>query len=203
VTAFWLVFVSLMLPIEVRIVPTYESAANAALPLNVLSDWLDLEGFARTVSGREISLTLEWSLVNTYSGLILPLIASATATFLFRQFFLTVPDELCEAARVDGARPMQFFWMILLPLSRSNIVAMAIILFLWAWNQYLWPLLVTSDPGYETVVMGVQRLAQSATEGRPYWHLAMTTAILGILPPVAVVIGMQKLFVKGLVEAEK
>ena len=147
-TAFWLIFVSLMLPIEVRIVPTYESAANAALPWNALVDWLDLAGLARTITGRELKLTLDWSLVNTYSGLILPLIASATATFLFRQFFLTVPEELCDAARVDGARPMQFFWMILLPLSRTNIVAMAIILFLWSWNQYLWPLLVTTDKAW-------------------------------------------------------
>src|SRR5918997_1227841 len=149
-TAFWLIFVSLMLPIEVRIVPTYEAAANAALPLNVLVDWLHLENLWGYFAGHRVVFDLEWSLVNTYSGLLLPLVASATATFLFRQFFLTVPDELCEAARVDGARPMEFFWMILLPLSRSNILAMAIILFLASWNQYLWPLLVTTEKSMAT-----------------------------------------------------
>ena len=129
-TAFWLIFVSLMLPIEVRIVPTYKSAANVALPLNVLSTWFDLSGLFSRIAGRDVEVGLDWNMVNTYPGLILPLIASATATFLFRQFFLTVPDELLEAALIDGARPMQFFRLILLPLSRSNIIALGIILFL-------------------------------------------------------------------------
>ena len=160
--AFWLIFVSLMLPIEVRIVPTYESAANAALPWNAVVESLDLEELARTLIGRDAKLTFDLSLVNSYTGLILPLIASATATFLFRQFFLTVPEELCDAARVDGARPMQFFWMVLLPLSRTNIVAMAIILFLWAWNQYLWPLLITTDKAMATAVIGFRQLMPTA-----------------------------------------
>ena len=191
-TAFWLIFMSLMLPIEVRIVPTYESAANVALPLNILGSWLGIQAL----------VDLDWNLVNTYSGLILPLIASATATFLFRQFFLTVPDELCEAARIDGATPWQFFRLILLPLSRSNIVALAIILFLMGWNQYLWPLLMTKDTSYYTVIMGIQRLAR-ASDFQPQWHLVMATVILALLPPVIVVAVMQKQFVKGLFETEK
>src|SRR5215213_7873388 len=201
-TAFWLIFVSLMLPIEVRIIPTYESAANAALPLNVMIDWLHIEDLWRAITGNEIVLDLEWSLVNTYSGLILPLVASATATFLFRQFFLTVPDELCEAARVDGARPMQFFWMILLPLSRSNIVAMAIILFLWSWNQYLWPLLVTTEKSMSTAVIGLRHLMPSA-DAAPSWHVLMSATLLTLAPPVLVVLVAQRWFIKGLIDSGK
>ena len=201
-TAFWLVFVSLMLPIEVRIVPTYESAANAGLPWNALVEWLHLEGLARALTGHAISLSVEWSLVNSYSGLILPLVASATATFLFRQFFLTVPEELCEAARVDGARPMQFFRMILLPLSRSNIVAMAIILFLWAWNQYLWPLLVTTDRSMATAVIGLKHLLPSA-DAVPAWHVLMAGTLMTMAPPVVVVLVAQRWFVKGLIDSGK
>jgi sn-glycerol 3-phosphate transport system permease protein len=201
-TAFWLIFVSLMLPIEVRIVPTYESAANAALPLNVMIDWLHLEDLWRAVTGHRIVLDLDWSLVNTYSGLILPLVASATATFLFRQFFLTVPDELCEAARVDGARPMQFFWLILLPLSRSNILAMAIILFLASWNQYLWPLLVTTEKSMATAVIGLRHLMPSA-ESVPTWHVLMSATLITMAPPVLVVLIAQRWFVKGLIESGK
>jgi sn-glycerol 3-phosphate transport system permease protein len=201
-TAFWLIFVSLMLPIEVRIVPTYEAAANAALPWNAIVDALDLQGLARTITGRELALTLDWSLVNTYSGLILPLIASATATFLFRQFFLTVPDELSDAARVDGARPMQFFWLILLPLSRSNIVAMAIILFLWSWNQYLWPLLVTTEKSMSTAVIGLRHLMPSA-DAAPSWHVLMSATLLTLAPPVLVVLVAQRWFIKGLIDSGK
>ena len=201
-TAFWLIFVSLMLPIEVRIVPTYESAANAALPWNAIVDALNLRGSLGRSPGGSSTLTLDWSLVNTYSGLILPLIASATATFLFRQFFLTVPDELCEAARVDGARPMQFFWMILLPLSRSNIVAMAIILFLWSWNQYLWPLLVTTEKSMSTAVIGLRHLMPSA-DAAPSWHVLMSATLLTLAPPVLVVLLAQRWFVKGLIDSGK
>jgi len=168
---FWLIFLTLMLPVEVRIVPTYEVIAN-------------------------------FGMLNSYSGLIFPLIASATATFLFRQFFLTVPDELTEAARVDGASPMQFFWHILLPMSRTNIAALFVILFIYGWNQYLWPLLITTSSDYYTIVAGIKRMAD-AVDGLPQWHLVMATAMLAMLPPVAVVVGMQRLFVKGLVETEK
>ena len=168
---FWLIFLTLMLPVEVRIVPTYEVIAN-------------------------------FGMLNSYQGLILPLIASATATFLFRQFFMTVPDELAEAARVDGAGPMRFFFDILLPMSRTNIAALFVILFIYGWNQYLWPLLVTTDESYYTVVMGIQRMA-NAGEEQPMWNLIMTTAVLAMLPPVLVIIAMQRLFVRGLVEVEK
>ncbi|HKV16152.1 MAG TPA: ABC transporter permease subunit, partial [Reyranella sp.] len=142
--AFWLIFVSLMLPVEVRILPTYEAVSNVALPLQWLIDALDL--------GRWLGLevALDWNMMNSYGGLILPLIASATATFLFRQFFLTVPEELAEAARIDGASSLRFFWSVLLPLSVSNIVALGIILFLYGWNQYLWPLLFTTDKNMAT-----------------------------------------------------
>ncbi|AZO78213.1 MULTISPECIES: ABC transporter permease subunit [unclassified Bosea (in: a-proteobacteria)] len=191
-TAFWLIFMSLMLPIEVRIVPTYESAANVALPLNILGSWLGIQAL----------VDLDWNLVNTYSGLILPLIASATATFLFRQFFLTVPDELCEAARIDGATPWQFFRLILLPLSRSNIVALAIILFLMGWNQYLWPLLLTTDPAMANAVIGLKKLMPQS-DSLPTWHLLMNAAFLTMLPPTLVILILQRWFVKGLVDSGK
>lgn len=169
--AFWMIFITLMLPVEVRILPTYKVVADLGM-------------------------------LNSYSGLAIPLIASATATFLFRQFFLTVPEELMEAARVDGAGPMKFFRDILLPLSRTNIAALFVILFIYGWNQYLWPLLVTTDTSYYTIVMGIKRMADVA-DAHPQWHLVMTTVVLAMLPPVLVVIFMQKLFVKGLVETEK
>ncbi len=168
---FWMIFVTLMLPVEVRILPTYDVMVN----LNLL---------------------------NTWGGLIIPLVASATATFLFRQFFLTIPDELVEAARMDRAGPMRFFWDILLPLSRNNIAALFIILFIFGWNQYLWPLIITTDEDLYTVVMGIQRMVNSG-EALPVWHLIMGTSILAMIPPVLVVLVMQRLFVKGLVETEK
>jgi sn-glycerol 3-phosphate transport system permease protein len=168
---FWLIFITLMLPVEVRILPTFDVAAR-----------LDL--------------------LNSYHGLILPLIASATATFLFRQVFLTIPDEMVEAAKIDGAGPMRFFWDILLPVSRTNIAALTIILFIYGWNQYLWPLLITTDAQYTTVVMGIQRMVNSG-EALPVWHQIMGTAVLALLPPVIIVLSMQKLFVKGLIEQEK
>jgi sn-glycerol 3-phosphate transport system permease protein len=169
--AFWIIFITLMLPVEVRIIPTFAVVANLGL-------------------------------LNSYVGLTLPLIASATATFLFRQFFLTVPDELMEAARVDGAGPMKFFRDILIPLSRTNIAALFVILFIYGWVQYLWPLLVTTDSRYYTVVMGIKRLAATA-DSEPLWNLVMASVILAMLPPVLVVIFMQRLFVKGLVDTEK
>ena len=168
---FWLIFVTLMLPVEVRIMPTYQ----------VMSDL---------------------KLLDTYTGLTLPLIASATATFLFRQFFLTVPDELTEAARIDGAGPLRFFWSILLPLSRTNIAALFVILFILGWNQYLWPLLITTQESMYTVVIGIKRMI-SGGDAATEWNLVMATAILAMLPPVLVVVLMQRWFVKGLVETEK
>ena len=168
---FWLIFLTLMLPVEVRIVPTYEVIAN-------------------------------FGMLNSYSGLIFPLIASATATFLFRQFFLTVPDELAEAARVDGAKSMRFFVDILLPMSRTNIAALFVILFIYGWNQYLWPLLVTTDPQMNTIVMGIKQMFPSGDD-IANWPVIMATAMLAMLPPVAVVLFMQRLFIKGLIETEK
>jgi len=168
---FWMIFVTLMLPIEVRIIPTYGVAASLHL-------------------------------LNSYSGLILPLIASATATFLFRQFYLTIPDELAEAARIDGAGPLRFFWDVLLPLSRTNIAALFVILFILGWNQYLWPLLITSEESMYTVVIGIKRMI-SGGDAANEWNLIMATAMLALLPPALVVVLMQKWFVKGLVETEK
>ena len=168
---FWIIFMTLMLPVEVRILPTYK-------------------------------VVVDLGLLNSYTGLTLPLIASATATFLFRQFFLTVPDELAEAARVDGAGPIRFFLTILLPLSRTNIAALSVILFIYGWNQYLWPLLITTEPEMTTVVMGIQRMLFVA-DAVPEWNLTMAAAILAMLPPVVVVLVMQRQFVKGLVETEK
>ncbi len=169
--AFWTIFMTLMLPVEVRILPTYKVVADLGL-------------------------------LNSYMGLTLPIIASATATFLFRQFFLTVPDELTEAARMDGAGPIKFMKDILLPLSRTNIAALFVIMFTFGWNQYLWPLLMTTDTRYLTVTMGIQRLINVA-DTDPQWPLVMAAVMLAMLPPVAVVLVMQKLFVKGLVETEK
>jgi sn-glycerol 3-phosphate transport system permease protein len=168
---FWLIFMTLMLPVEVRIVPTYEVIAG-------------------------------FGMLNSYSGLILPLIASATATFLFRQFFMTVPDELAEAARVDGASPMRFFWDILFPMSRTNIAALFVILFIYGWNQYLWPLLITTDPSMNTIVMGIKQMFPSGDDVAN-WPVIMATSILAMIPPVIVVISMQKLFIRGLVDSEK
>jgi len=167
---FWMIFITLMLPVEVRISPTYEVVSNLGM-------------------------------LNTYAGLTVPLIASATATFLLRQFFLTVPDELVEAARMDGASPMRFFKDILLPLSATNIAALFVIQFIYGWNQYLWPLLVTTNEDMYPIVMGIKRML--AGEAYTEWNVVMATAILAMLPPALVVILMQKWFVKGLVDTEK
>jgi sn-glycerol 3-phosphate transport system permease protein len=168
---FWLIFITLMLPVEVRILPTYEVMAD----LNML---------------------------DSYSGLIFPLIASATATFLFRQFFMTIPDELCEALRIDGGGPIRFFFDILLPMSRTSIAAMFVILFIYGWNQYLWPLMITTDEKYYTLLIGIKRMLDVG-EGQADWHIIMASTMLAMIPPVAVVIFMQKQFVKGMTETEK
>jgi len=169
--AFWIIFVTLMLPVEVRIYPTYKIVADLKL-------------------------------LDTYAGLTIPLIASATATLLFRQFFMTVPDELVEASRIDGAGPMKFFVDTLLPLSITSIAAMFVIQFIYGWNQYLWPLLITTRDNMQTIVIGIKKMIVTQ-DALTEWQLAMATAILAMLPPVLVVIVMQKLFVKGLVETEK
>ena len=199
---FWMIFITLMLPVEVRILPTYKAVADVLGPYNWLVQSLGLERLAGFVAGHELALTLELSFLDTYAGLILPLIASATATFLFRQFFLTIPDELLEASRIDGAGPLRFFWDVVLPLSRTNIAALFVILFIYGWNQYLWPLLVTTDDSMYTVVMGIQRMVHVA-DTQALWNLIMATAVLAMLPPVLVVVGMQRLFIKGLIETEK
>lgn len=170
-TFFWLIFITLMLPVEVRILPTYK-------------------------------VMVDLGMIDTYAGLILPLIASATATLLFRQFFMTIPSELVEAARVDAAGPMRFFWDILIPLSKTNIAALFVILFIYGWTQYLWPLLVTNDNQMNTIVIALRKMVSFADADTP-WHLVMVTSILAIVPPVLVVVLMQRWFVRGLVEAEK
>ena len=168
---FWAIFVTLMLPVEVRIAPTYQ----------VVSDL---------------------HMLNTYAGLSIPLIASATATFLYRQFFLTVPDELAEAARVDGAGPLRFFKDVLLPLSATSTAALFVIQFIYGWNQYLWPLLVTTEENMYPVVLGIKQMVAAGDAQTP-WNIAMATAVLAMLPPALVVIAMQRWFVRGLVDAEK
>ena len=168
---FWMIFITLMLPVEVRILPTYKVVAD----LNML---------------------------DSYSGLIFPLITSATATFLFRQFFMTVPDELCEAVRIDGGGPIRFFFDILLPMSRTSIAALFVILFIYGWNQYLWPLLITTDETYYTLLIGIKRMLDVG-EGQADWQIIMASTMLAMIPPVAVVIFMQKQFVKGMTETEK
>ena len=168
---FWMIFVTLMLPVEVRIMPTFKVIADLGM-------------------------------LNSYAGLTVPLIASATATFLFRQFFMTVPDELAEAARVDGAGPMRFFWDVLLPLSKTTMAALFVIQFIYGWNQYLWPLLITTDESMYTTVIGIRRMIVGGDAANE-WQLIMATAMLAMLPPALVVMLMQKWFVRGLVETEK
>jgi sn-glycerol 3-phosphate transport system permease protein len=168
---FWMIFVTLMLPVEVRILPTYK-------------------------------VIVDLGLIDTYAGLTLPLMASATATFLFRQFFLTIPGELLEAARIDNAGPFRFMRDILLPLSRTNIAALFVILFIYGWTQYLWPLLVTNDAKMNTIIIGLRKMVDFADAATP-WNFVMVTAILAIIPPIIVVVLMQRWFVKGLVETEK
>ncbi|UKJ74186.1 sn-glycerol-3-phosphate ABC transporter permease UgpE [Azospirillum brasilense] len=168
---FWMIFITLMLPVEVRIIPTYEVVANLGL-------------------------------IDSYAGLTIPLIASATATLLFRQFFLTIPDELVEAAKIDGAGALRFFVDVVLPLSRTNIAALFVILFIYGWNQYLWPLLITNSAEMETVVIGITKMIGNG-EAATDWNLIMATTVLAMLPPVAVVVLMQRWFVKGLVDSEK
>ena len=168
---FWAIFITLMLPVEVRIGPTYKVVADLGM-------------------------------LNTYAGLTVPLIASATATFLFRQFFLTVPDELTEASRMDGAGPMRFFWDVLVPLSKTSMAALFVIQFIYGWNQYLWPLLVTTEERMYPVVIGIKQMI-SGGDAQTEWNIVMATAVLAMLPPAAVVMLMQKWFVKGLVDTEK
>ena len=168
---FWTIFVTLMLPVEVRIIPTFQVIADLGM-------------------------------LNSYAGLTLPLIASATATFLFRQFFMTIPDELAEAARIDGAGPMRFFWDVVMPLSKTTMAALFVIQFIYGWNQYLWPLLITTDESMYTVVIGIKRMIVGGDAANE-WNLVMATAMLALLPPAVVVLLMQKWFVKGLVETEK
>ncbi|ARQ10837.1 sn-glycerol-3-phosphate ABC transporter permease protein UgpE 1 [Rhizobium etli] len=201
-TAFWLIFVSLMLPVEVRIIPTYEAVADASGPVRWLAGIIGLSGVVEGLTGYSIEASLKWNMVNSYAGLILPLIASASATFLFRQFFLTVPDELCEAAKLDGAGPLKFFRDILLPLSSANIAALSIILFLYGWNQYLWPLLFTTDKEMGTAVLGLKQLVP-VSDSAPAWNIAMSAALLVMLPPAAVILFMQRWFTKGLVDSGK
>jgi len=200
--AFVTVFCTLMLPVEVRILPTYEMAANVFGPLNLIWENLGLAAVAGWIAGHDVELGLDFSLLDSYAGLILPLVASATCTFLFRQFFLTVPEELCEAAKMDGASAMTFFRKILFPLSKTNIAALVVIEFVYGWNQYLWPLLITTNPDMMTAVIGLQNLIPQADD-LPYWNVAMAGSLLVMLPPILVVLFMQRWFVKGLVEREK
>jgi sn-glycerol 3-phosphate transport system permease protein len=198
---FWLIFVTLMLPLEVRIVPTYSIAANALQPFQTVLDTLGVTGLVETVAG--VRIALNWNLLNSYSGLILPLIATATGTFLYRQFFMTIPDELVEASKMDGSGPMRFFFDVLIPLSRTNMLALATIMFVSSWNQYLWPLLVTTDrPNYGTVMMELKSLIP-AQNGMPEWNVTMAGALIVMLPPLLIVAFMQRWFVRGLIAKDK
>ena len=198
---FWLIFTTLMLPLEVRIVPTYAIAANALAPLQ---DILDLTGLSTVIGwATGLQVKLEWNLLNSYTGLILPLIATATGTFLYRQFFLTVPDELLEASKMDGAGAMRFFVEILMPLSRTNMLALAAILFVYSWNQYLWPLLVTTDPSFGTAVVALKTMIPAPQGGLPEWNVAMAGTLIVMIPPLLVVALMQRWFVRGLIATEK
>ncbi len=198
---FWLIFATLMLPLEVRIVPTYSIAANALLPFQAILDTFGLTSLIETLSGLRINL--EWNLLNSYPGLILPLVATATGTFLYRQFFMTIPDELVEASKMDGAGPMRFFIEVLIPLSRTNMLALATIMFVSTWNQYLWPLLITTDrANFGTVVMQLKALIPDPN-GTPDWNVTMAGALIIMLPPLLVVAFMQRWFVRGLISNDK
>lgn len=211
---FWLIFVTLMLPLEVRIVPTYAVAANALSPVQTLinfvlgapAGFLDLIGLGSWTQGWpsvEVKLP-EWNLLNSYTGLILPLVATATGTFLYRQFFMTIPDELVEASKMDGSGPFRFFWDVLLPLSKTNMAALATIMFVYAWNQYLWPLLITTKPEMTTATMQLQKLVPGPLFGQPpVWNEAMAGTLIVMLPPLLVVVFMQGYFVRGLISADK
>ena len=168
---FWMIFITLMLPVEVRILPTYQ-------------------------------VVTDLKLINSYAGLTLPIIASATATLLFRQFFLTIPDELVEAAKIDGAGPLRFFRDVVIPLSRTNIAALFVILFIYGWNQYLWPLLITTSNSLDVIVVAIKKMIGTGAEPTD-WHIVMSTTMLALIPPVLVIILMQKSFVKGLTDTEK
>ena len=200
--AFVAVFCTLMLPVEVRILPTYEITANIFGPVQNIIQLFKINTIISYLTGNHFHFSIRFSLLDSYAGLILPLIASATATFLFRQFFLTIPEELCEAAKLDGASPMKFFTRILLPLSKTNIAALVVIDFIYGWNQYLWPLLITTNPRMTTAVVGLERLIPQMDE-LPTWNIAMAGALLVMLPPVLLVIFMQRWFIKGLVDSEK
>ena len=188
---FWAVFITLMLPLEVRVVPTYAVAADMFHPFRLIIN---------AVSG--IDINIEWNLLNSYAGLTLPLIATATGTFLYRQFFMMLPDELAEAARMDGSGPLRFFIDMVLPLSRINMLALTTIMFVYGWNQYLWPLLMVTDPSYKTVMMSLQTLLPSEN-GMPDWNVTLAGSLLIMLPPLLVVGLLQRWFVRGLVSTDK
>jgi sn-glycerol 3-phosphate transport system permease protein len=197
---FWLIFITLMLPLEVRIVPTYAVAANVLHPYQAILDATGISWLVERVFG--VTVALQWGLLDSYAGLILPLVATATGTFLYRQFFLTLPDELVEAAKMDGAGALRFFFEILLPLSRTNMAALFTIMFVWAWNEYLWPLLVTTDRAHRTAIIELRELVPG-TNGIPEWNVAMAGTLIVMLPTLLVVILMQRWFVRGLVATEK
>ena len=201
---FWMVFITLMLPLEVRIVPTYAVAANALSPFQAILDWTGISWLVQRTTGIEVALN--WNLLNSYTGLIMPLVATATGIFLYRQFFLTIPDELVEAAKMDGAGPLRFLRDILIPLSATNMAALATIMFVVGWNQYLWPLLIITDPAYGVAAVELSRLVpnMNTTGGDvPNWHWAMAGTLIVMLPPVVIVIAMQRWFVRGLINTEK
>ncbi|MBA8839035.1 MULTISPECIES: ABC transporter permease subunit [unclassified Ochrobactrum] len=197
---FWIIFITLMLPLEVRIVPTYSIAANALQPFQTIFDYSGISWLFAHIFGIEIKL--EWGLLNSYTGLVLPLVATATGTFLYRQFYLTVPDELAEATKMDGAGAIRFFKDVLLPLSRPNMIALFTIMFVWAWNQYLWPLLITTDPKFGIAVTQLKTLIPSEF-GLPDWNVAMAGTLIIMSPPLILVILMQRWFVRGLISTEK
>jgi sn-glycerol 3-phosphate transport system permease protein len=201
---FWMVFITLMLPLEVRIVPTYAVAANALSPFQSILDWTGISWLINATTG--VDVALNWNLLNSYTGLIMPLVATATGTFLYRQFFLTIPDELVEAAKMDGAGPLRFLRDILIPLSVTNMAALATIMFVVGWNQYLWPLLIITDPAYGVAAVELSRLVPNMNTtggGIPNWHWAMAGTLIVMLPPVVVVIMMQRWFVRGLINTDK
>ena len=200
VLIFWLIFITLMLPLEVRIVPTYAVAANVLRPYQTILEVTGVSWLIEQATGGK--LVMQWGLLDSYPGLILPLIATATGTFLYRQFFMTIPDELAEAAKIDGAGPLRFFRHILVPLSRTNMAALGTIMFVWAWNQYLWPLLVTTEANHATAVMELRELIPGKF-GIPDWNVAMAGTLIIMLPPLILVMFMQRWFVRGLIATEK
>ncbi|MGO6855751.1 ABC transporter permease subunit [Rhizobium leguminosarum] len=198
---FALILATIMLPIEIRVITTYQVASNVFSPVNALLDVTGLNGLIAEYFGAPVKL--EWSVLNTHFGLIAPLVAHGTGTFLFRQFFLTLPKDLFKAARMDGAGPIRFLFDILLPLSRTSFAALFVLTFLSGWTQYLWPLVAASTSDMQTAVVGLARLVPDSEGEIPNFPMIMAGAVIVSIIPLAMIALLQRYLVQGLALTEK